>query len=609
MATDVQIGLKRKTFEDTANIIPISKKLKSELNYSSPQNNPVSTLNQLKPGLTYETVEQIGPAHSPIFRIAVTVNGRTYLGSGSSKKLAKNKAAEQALQSFIQFPNNVNHFPSANVTNVDFTRDHFEQKKVVKEPVKELSPTQPNLVNNTGQPKSSVMVLNMLYPHVKYECVENGNDASSRFKVIVTIGEDLFTGTGPNKKAAKNAATTIALSKLLGDTGAVLGTTSPYRKQSVTSEQQHLADCISSLIMDKFHDVMKNNSFHTKRKVLAGIVMGKGPDPSTLEVIAVTTGTKCVSGEHISITGVSLNDLHAEILARRCLLLYLYDQLELAFSNEIENNSVFELTSDQQRFRLKPNIQFHLYINTAPCGDARIFSPHEDSEDVDSHPMRASRGKLRSKIEAGEGTIPLPKRVNQTWDGILQGERLMTMSCSDKIARWNVLGLQGALLSQFIEPIYLSSIVLGSLFKEMHLRRALYGRIENTLQGLPPPYLLNRPLMLLTTSLEGRQPSKAPSFAVNWVLGCDTIEIINTTEGKPDNGYSRLCKQNLLNRFTNLCSTVDIEQPHYYSEAKSLASNYNVAKARLFEAFSKAGAGDWVKKPIEQDEFELKAQM
>ena len=80
------------------------------------------------------------------------------------------------------------------------------------------------------------------------------------------------------------------------------------------------------------------------------------------------------------------------------------------------------------------------------------------------------------------GTIPVNESPIQTWDGILQGERLLTMSCSDKMARWNVVGVQGSILSHIINPIYFHTIVVGSLFRPVHLRRALIGRIENSLQ-------------------------------------------------------------------------------------------------------------------------------
>lgn len=56
-----------------------------------------------------------------------------------------------------------------------------------------------------------------------------------------------------------------------------------------------------------------------------------------------------------------------------------------------------------------------------------------------------------------------------------------------------------------------------------HILRAVCGRIENTVQGLPPPYRLNKPHMNLISSPEVRLPGKAPSHSVNWTIGTPQI--------------------------------------------------------------------------------------
>lgn len=59
-----------------------------------------------------------------------------------------------------------------------------------------------------------------------------------------------------------------------------------------------------------------------------------------------------------------------------------------------------------------------------------------------------------------------------------RGDKTCSMSCSDKMARWNVLGCQGALLMHFLEtPIYLSAVVIGKCpYSQEAMRRALTGR-------------------------------------------------------------------------------------------------------------------------------------
>lgn len=75
------------------------------------------------------------------------------------------------------------------------------------------------------------------------------------------------------------------------------------------------------------------------------------------------------------------------------------------------------------------------------------------------------------------------------------------MSCSDKVASWSVLGLQGALGSQIFAPLYISSIIIGEVEANVQAivaedcERALWQRIGD-LEGR---ILARHPLILRLT--------------------------------------------------------------------------------------------------------------
>ncbi|XP_058820778.1 double-stranded RNA-specific editase Adar isoform X5 [Topomyia yanbarensis] len=643
-------------------------------NTNNNNNNNVHSTNNILATTTSTTASQPpSSSSSSISNSASSATTTTAVAVGNATAQNGHRQVVDIIQQSLDL------FKNSNEKNVAWKKRLEKLKSSASNASRNGSPGQPP----KPQPeKGPVMLLHELFTDATFECVSTDGLQHSKFTVVVTVDNQRFEGTGPSKKMAKNAAAKAALASMCnisfsplqqakfgalmnsgaGAMGGAGGGGSPgmgingdasYDQKSVELPQT-FADAIGKLVIEKFNEVMVGNDVYSRRKVLAGIVLTEGYDVKTAKVISLATGTKCVSGEHMSVTGSVINDSHAEIIARRGLLDYFYTQLNMFSGNKASNSNatvaqyngkqgnnnttarnsnngelldspmveqeacIFVAPSeDSTLYRLRDGLNFHLYINTAPCGDARVFSPHEnDNMDVDKHPNRKARGQLRTKVESGEGTIPVKSSEGiQTWDGVLQGQRLLTMSCSDKISRWNVLGLQGSLLASVIEPIYLHSIVLGSLLHPAHMYRAICGRVESSIQGLPPPYRLNKPRLALMTSAESRNQTKPPNFSINWVIGCSEVEIVNSFTGKlinnntNTNKMSRLSKQSFYRRYAAVIEKLPIVRfrevkPSYY-ETKMSIPEYQQAKKELFAAFAKEDLGDWLKKPIEQDQFTL----
>lgn len=106
--------------------------------------------------------------------------------------------------------------------------------------------------------------------------------------------------------------------------------------------------------------------------------------------------------------------------------------------------------------------------------------------------------------------------------------------------------------------------------------------MEKSIQGLPPPYRLNKPKLALVTSSEARCQLKPPNYSINWTVGQNQIEIINSFTGKTVcNKSSRLTKQALFQRFAKIAvklPSIDKRTiTEDYGEVKGSVHNYQVS--------------------------------
>ncbi|XP_029435328.1 double-stranded RNA-specific adenosine deaminase isoform X2 [Rhinatrema bivittatum] len=595
--------------------------------------NPISILmeHSQKSGnmCEFQLLSQEGPPHDPKFTYCVKVGDQMFpTVVANSKKLGKLMAAEAAVKMLLGDSATI-QYPKKPLVEHQSTDSALLIPAVPELTLEELNAAKATSVGDlikylNANPVSGLLEYSRANGFAaEFKLIDqSGPPHDPKFIFQAKVGGRWFPAVSAhNKKQAKQEAADAALRVLIGEAEKAARTGESPAELPVSGSTVH--DQMAMLSHQRYNSLTACiQQSLLGRKILAAIIMKKGPEDLGT-VVSIGTGNRCVKGEELSLKGETVNDCHAEIISRRGFIRFLYSEL-MKFDSSACEDSIFEAAPDG-RLMVKAGVTFHLYVSTAPCGDGALFDkscsdPPTTEGDVAHHPLfeNPKQGKLRTKVENGEGTIPVESSdILPTWDGIQHGERLRTMSCSDKIMRWNVLGLQGALLTHFLQPVYLHSVTLGYLYSQGHLTRAICCRMSRDgdvfQQGLPPSFTVNHPEVGRVSVYDStRQTGKTKESSVNWCFADDvTVEVLDGTKGKIDGpklDVSRLSKQSIFALFRGLCEYTgrrDLLEHATYSDVKQAALDYQTAKERFFKAVEEMGYGSWICKPQEEKSFSL----
>ncbi|KAL7286964.1 hypothetical protein TKK_0018819 [Trichogramma kaykai] len=332
-------------------------------------------------------------------------------------------------------------------------------------------------------------------------------------------------------------------------------------------------DKIAQLCLEKYSNLKKTGKPTEKEwTILSGVVLED--NLNNFKVVSLCTGTKCLSGKELKNTeycnlGNKLNDSHAEILTRRAFIRYLYHQILIAINED--KSEIFYLK--ERKIEMK-DVNFHFFSSQTPCGDCSIIP--KSKIDVSQSPPKKMRKSDKGSFEQeygqevedihrtgakciengeqdkhGQGVDFHTVGPLRTKPG--RGDRTLSLSCSDKMSKWNIMGVQGALLTLLIKPIHFKSIIIGGgcPYSLDSMERGLFKRFDPNTKAP----VIKQSLMAFEHSKDGIRLRPCPSSIVWCDVPEKSLEIsVNglkqgATKNKKNTNLLRISRKELFKTF------------------------------------------------------------